>query len=143
MQTGCACCSRLGEKVALARSLAEQNFRFDTALANMSHGLCMFDSNHRLLVWNKRFCEIYKIPPEAVSPGITLRKLVELSAARGNHPNLPVDDIVSENGGTDINRRHELYSSRGQKQCIAWIRAYIIRNDVINRLIWMISAGGA
>jgi PAS domain-containing protein len=86
-----------GEKVALARSLAEQNFRFDTALANMSHGLCMFDSNHRLLVWNKRFCEIYKIPPEAVSPGITLRKLVELSAARGNHPNQPVDDIVSEN----------------------------------------------
>jgi diguanylate cyclase (GGDEF)-like protein len=86
-----------GEKVALARSLAEQNFRFDAALANMSHGLCMFDSNHRLLVWNKRFCEIYKIPPKALSPGITIRKLVELSAASGNHPDRPVDDIVSEN----------------------------------------------
>ena len=86
-----------GEKVALACSLAEQNFRFDAALANMSHGLCMFDSNHRLLVWNKRFCEIYKIPPGAVSPGITIRKLVELSAASGNHPDRTVDDIVSEN----------------------------------------------
>ena len=30
-------------------------------------------SNHRLLVWNKRFCEIYKIPPGAVSPGIAIR----------------------------------------------------------------------
>ena len=79
------------------RSLAEQNFRFDTALANMSHGLCMFDSKHRLLVWNKRFCEIYKIPPEALFPGMTIRKLVELSAAHGNHPDRSVDDLVSEN----------------------------------------------
>jgi diguanylate cyclase (GGDEF)-like protein len=85
------------EKAALVRSLAEQNFRFDTALANMSHGLCMFDSKRQLLVWNSRFCEIYKIPPEALSPGITIRKLVELSAARGNHPGRTVDDIVSEN----------------------------------------------
>ena len=85
------------EKAALARSLAEQNFRFDTALANMSHGLCMFDSERRLLVWNNRFCEIYKITPEALSPGMTIRKLVELSAASGNHPDRTVDDIVSEN----------------------------------------------
>src|SRR5208282_3176166 len=61
--------------------LAEQNFRFDTALANMSHGLCMFDSSHRLVVWNKRFCEIYKVAPEALSPGITIRNLIGLIAA--------------------------------------------------------------
>ena len=76
--------------------LAEQNFRFDTALANMSHGLCMFDSTHRLMVWNRRFCEIYKLPPEVLSPGITIRKLIELSAARGNYPDRSVDDLVSE-----------------------------------------------
>ena len=76
--------------------LAEQNFRFDTALANMSHGLCMFDSKHRLMVWNRRFCEIYKLPPEVLSPGTTIRKLIELSAARGNHPDRSVDDLVSE-----------------------------------------------
>jgi diguanylate cyclase (GGDEF)-like protein len=76
--------------------LAEQNFRFDTALANMSHGLCMFDSKHRLMVWNRRFCEIYKIPPEALSPGITIRNLLELSVARGNYPDRSVDDLDSE-----------------------------------------------
>ena len=76
--------------------LAEQNFRFDAALANMSHGLCMFDSKHRLMVWNRRFCEIYKLAPEVLSPGITIRKLVELSAARGNYPDRSVDDLVSE-----------------------------------------------
>ncbi len=85
-----------GEKAELARSFAEQNFRFDTALANMSHGLCMFDSNHRLTVWNRRFCEIYKLPPEALSPHITIRNLLELSVARGNHPDRSVNDLVSE-----------------------------------------------
>ena len=78
------------------RSLAEQNFRFDTALANMSHGLCMFDSTRRLVVWNKRFCEIYKVAPEALSPGITIRNLIELIAARGNYPDQTVNNIVSE-----------------------------------------------
>ena len=74
------------EKDELAHSLAEQNFRFDAALANMSHGLCMFDAQNRLVVWNKRFCEIYDIAPEALSRGISIKRLVELSAARGNHP---------------------------------------------------------
>jgi len=78
------------------RSLAEQNFRFDTALANMSHGLCMFDSGHRLMVWNRRFCEVYGIPPEALAPGMTIRTLIELSAARGNYPDRSVDDLISE-----------------------------------------------
>ncbi len=76
--------------------LAEQNFRFDSALANMSHGLCMFDSKHRLMVWNRRFCEIYKLSPEVLSRGITIRELIELSAARGNYPDRSVDDLVSE-----------------------------------------------
>jgi diguanylate cyclase (GGDEF)-like protein len=84
------------EKGELAHSLAEQNFRFDTALANMSHGLCMFDAQHRLLVWNKRFCEIYRIAAEVLSPGITVRQMVELSAARGNHPDRTVAEIVAE-----------------------------------------------
>ena len=62
----------------------------------MSHGLCMFDSKHRLMVWNRRFCEIYKLAPEVLSRGITIRELIELSAARGNYPDRSVDDLVSE-----------------------------------------------
>ena len=84
------------EKGELAHSLAEQNFRFDTALANMSHGLCMFDARQRLLVWNKRFCEIYGIAAEVLSPGITVRQMIELSAARGNHPDRTVAEMVAE-----------------------------------------------
>ena len=84
------------EKDELAHSLAEQNFRFDAALANMSHGLCMFDAQNRLVVWNKRFCEIYGIAPEALSRGISIKRLVELSAARGKHPDRSAADLAAE-----------------------------------------------
>ena len=33
-----------------------QNTRFDTALNNMSHGLCMFDREQRLVVCNEPVC---------------------------------------------------------------------------------------
>ena len=84
------------EKGALADSLAEQNFRFDSALANMPHGLCMFDRQHRLMVWNKRFCDVYRIAPEALAPGITLRNVIELSVSRGNHPDRTAAEMVAE-----------------------------------------------
>jgi diguanylate cyclase (GGDEF)-like protein len=84
------------EKGALADSLAEQNFRFDSALANMPHGLCMFDRQHRLMVWNKRFCDVYRIAPKALAPGITLRNVIELSVARGNHPDRTAAEMVAE-----------------------------------------------
>jgi diguanylate cyclase (GGDEF)-like protein len=66
------------------RELAQQNLRFDAALANMSHGLCMLDAELRLLVWNKRSCEILRIAPEALSPGIPLRSVVELSSGHSS-----------------------------------------------------------
>ena len=35
--------------------LQAQNLRFDAALKNMPHGLCMFDCNERLIVCNERY----------------------------------------------------------------------------------------
>ena len=70
----------------MTRSKAELAQSLDTALANMSHGLCMFDRHLRLLVWNTRFCEIYGIEPEALSAGLPLSQVIELSASRSNQP---------------------------------------------------------
>jgi len=50
--------------------------RFDTALNNMPHGLCMFDSRARLVVSNARLTEILGIPPDAGRKGATVRELV-------------------------------------------------------------------
>src|SRR5512146_144145 len=38
----------------IRRKLASQNVQLDAALNNMIQGLCMFDAQNRLLVWNER-----------------------------------------------------------------------------------------
>jgi diguanylate cyclase (GGDEF)-like protein/PAS domain S-box-containing protein len=53
-------------------ALQEQNERFDAALNNMTQGLCMFDRNARLLVYNQRFLEMYRLSPDTIRPGCSL-----------------------------------------------------------------------
>lgn len=67
---------RLAEEGERARA-AEQTAtafaeRFDTALNNMSHGLCFFDEDQRLIVCNRQYLEIYDLDPELVRPGMRL-----------------------------------------------------------------------
>src|SRR5882724_5561369 len=66
--------ARLKKQYELGREQEEtlrvRNFQFDTAINNMSQGLCFFDSDHRLIVCNDRFVEIYNIPADRVHPGM-------------------------------------------------------------------------
>ncbi|GIK81158.1 MAG: EAL domain-containing protein [Pseudorhodoplanes sp.] len=57
--------------------LEEQNVRFDAALNNMTQGLCMFDRNERLLVYNQRFLDMYALSADALAPGISLESLLQ------------------------------------------------------------------
>jgi len=66
--------------------LQAQNLRFDAALKNMAHGLCMFDRNERLIVCNDRYAEISGLSPDLVKPGVTLRTILEARAAGANGP---------------------------------------------------------
>src|SRR5271165_4768537 len=45
-------------------SVEETSLRFTTALENLTHGLCMFDANKRLVVWNERYANLYRLPPD-------------------------------------------------------------------------------
>jgi PAS domain-containing protein len=38
--------------------------KLDAALNNVSHGLCMFGSDNRLLLWNDRYVKMYKLAPD-------------------------------------------------------------------------------
>jgi len=55
--------------------------RFDTALNNMPHGLCMFDQQRRLVVSNKRLEEILHV--SGVERGSSLRALLRACVAAG------------------------------------------------------------
>jgi PAS domain S-box-containing protein len=58
------------------RDLAEQTVRFTAAVENMSHGLCMFDTDQRLVVGNQPFIDMYRLPPELSKPGTSFRDII-------------------------------------------------------------------
>ena len=68
------------------RTLSEQNVRLDVALNNMIQGLCMFDAQNRLLVWNERYRAMYNIDPERIWRGCTIRDLLDARIAAGTFP---------------------------------------------------------
>ena len=76
--------------------LTATNARLDAALGNMSQGLCLFDSQNRLKVVNRRFCEIYALPPALVQPGLTFREVLELRIAAGVHEGKSASDLMAE-----------------------------------------------
>ncbi|NEU99394.1 EAL domain-containing protein [Bradyrhizobium uaiense] len=76
--------------------LHETNLRLDAALTHMSQGLCLYNSEARLQVANRRFCEIFDISPELVVPGMTMGDVLGLSVAAGNHGDWTVADLLAE-----------------------------------------------
>jgi diguanylate cyclase (GGDEF)-like protein len=79
----------------IEQTLAEQNRRFDAALTNMSQGLAMLDADLRITVFNSRYPEMIGLAEGDVRPGITLREIVELGVARGNHDGRSVEEVLA------------------------------------------------
>jgi methyl-accepting chemotaxis protein len=53
------------------------------ALDNMPQGLCVFDGSARITLCNERYLEIYKLTPDQVMPGTSLRDLLETCRSTG------------------------------------------------------------
>ena len=75
-------------------ALRIRNFQFDTAINNMSQGLCFFDADHKLIVCNERFLELYDIPAGKVGPGTKLTEIVDLRYQAGSFPAMSRDEYV-------------------------------------------------
>jgi diguanylate cyclase (GGDEF)-like protein/PAS domain S-box-containing protein len=73
------------ERERAAAELKEQHSRFDIALNNMAHGLCMFDQDMHLIVSNKRYAEMFNLDPTKVRPGMSVYDVIGMSFAAGNH----------------------------------------------------------
>ncbi|MER8693814.1 EAL domain-containing protein [Mesorhizobium opportunistum] len=65
--------------------LREQNERFSAAVENMSHGLCMFDADERMIICNGNYIDIFCLDAKVVRPGIRfidiLRHSVDIGIA--------------------------------------------------------------
>ena len=61
----------------------------DLALDLIKQGLCVFDNEQRLLLFNRRYAEMYNLEPGTLWIGMTLREVVDLRYAAGTGPNMP------------------------------------------------------
>jgi len=64
-------------------NLEEQTLRYQTAFDAIAQGVCFFDGEDRLILSNRRFAEIFRLAPEQIRPGATLREIVDLRIAAG------------------------------------------------------------
>ena len=100
-----------------------RNLQFDTAINNMSQGLCFFDANHRLIVCNDRYIDMYDLAHDRVGPGTPLAEFVDMRFEAGSFPEMtrdeylrwranvaishePTDSIVELRNGKTVKIRH-------------------------------------
>src|SRR5208283_1085964 len=80
--------------------------RFDTALNNMPHGLCMFDSKHRIVVSNQKLKQQTGLSPDFELKGSTVRDLAASVVKAGLLSELSAEDLIDRlnvrlSGGDD------------------------------------------
>ncbi len=88
---------------SLNTRLSTLNTHFDAALSHLSQGISMYDGDHRLVVWNNRFVELYGFPPDFVTLGRPFSELFAYLVATGNiteqtdrHAALRIERLESE-----------------------------------------------
>ena len=119
--------ARLKKQYELGKEQEEtlriRNLQFDSAINNMSHGLCFFDPAHRLIVCNDRYVEMYDLPPDRIGPGTSLAEIVDMRFEVGSFPAMskeeylhwrakvavsaePTDSVVELRNGRTFKIRH-------------------------------------
>jgi diguanylate cyclase (GGDEF)-like protein len=80
--------------------LQQLNRRLDIALNNMTHGLCMFDAERRLIVCNHAYIRMYDLLKDLAQPGTSYQRMHDYRVKIGNNslinPKQTAADISTE-----------------------------------------------
>jgi diguanylate cyclase (GGDEF)-like protein len=147
-------------------ALHVRNLQFDTAINNMSQGLCFFDANHRLIVCNDRYVEMYGLPRDRVGPGTPLSEIVDMRLELGSFPAMsreeylrwrdkvtisaePSDSILELRNGRTIKIRHrpmpdygwvatheDITEQRQSEVKIEYMAHHDALTGLLNRVLW-------
>jgi predicted signal transduction protein with EAL and GGDEF domain len=82
------------DAVIASRDMTLLATRFDTALNTMPHGLCMFDSERRIVVSNQKLNQQLGLPPDFELKGFGLRELVESVAGAGQISDVNASSLI-------------------------------------------------
>jgi diguanylate cyclase (GGDEF)-like protein len=102
------------------QQLRAQNVQLDAALNNIVQGLAMFDADHRLVLCNRRYAEIYGLSPDQVKLGTTLLEIIRHRVSNkllsDMSPEAIVDAMLRRRNDTHFG---EFYSQLSDGRCIA------------------------
>ncbi|MDB5501638.1 MAG: hypothetical protein JWR89_1540 [Tardiphaga sp.] len=90
----------LGRRQFLGQ-VRSQNMQLAAALDNISQGLIMLDAEARLLICNRRYAEMYRLPPELTSAGTCLLSILQWRKSQGmffGDPERQVAHLVARTG---------------------------------------------
>jgi diguanylate cyclase (GGDEF)-like protein len=73
----------VGQPRRMEDELREQNERFSAAVENMSHGLCMFDADERMIICNGNSIRIFCLDADVIKPGIRFFDILQHSVDIG------------------------------------------------------------
>jgi diguanylate cyclase (GGDEF)-like protein/PAS domain S-box-containing protein len=97
------------DTVVASRDMSLLANRFDTALNNMPHGLCMFDAERRIVVANQKLNELLGLPPDCELKGSSPRQLIAsvvdaglVSGANAERAIADLDARLAGGGNDDI-----------------------------------------
>ncbi len=76
------------------RLMREQKVQLDTALNNMVHGLCMFDAQGTVVLFNERYREMMGLPTELLL-GLNLLDLMKYRKSTGDFTRVPEEFFAS------------------------------------------------
>src|ERR1700691_5045531 len=82
------------DAVVTSRDMSLLAKRFDTALNNMPHGLCMFDSKRRIVVANQKLNQQMGLAPPLELKGSAVRDLVENVVTAGLLSDIGAEGLV-------------------------------------------------
>ena len=87
---------READLLRLTRDLHSRNAMFDILLDNMSQGLCLFDADQRVVFANHRYADIYGLKSECITPGTSLKEILEARIATGIYGNTDGAKFVND-----------------------------------------------
>lgn len=121
---------REAEIERISGALTKTNDHFNEALNNMIQGLCMFDSEQKLILCNTRYLEMYGFSDKVVKPGIAIADIMRYSISLGNYRD--------EDAQAALNMRHD--RSRLKKRTT--IKQYLRDGRVIAVMNEPMAGGG-
>ena len=86
----------VSERRKAENEIAEKTALLETTLESMSQGITVYDADHGLIAFNRRFVELFDFPPGFIRAGRTFEELARFLAERGEYGPGDAEELVRE-----------------------------------------------